>query len=55
MKAPITIHQEKPLQQAEAEQAYRESQTTSTPTNKRPASTSELVDKSEGAQVAQTW
>lgn len=54
MTAPITIQQEKPLQQAEAEQAYRESQTTSIPTDKRLASRSELVDKSEGAQVAQT-
>jgi hypothetical protein len=33
MKASITIHQEKPLQQAGAELAYRKTQTTSIPTS----------------------
>jgi hypothetical protein len=34
MKLPITIHQEKTLRQAEEEQAYRETPTTSIPTIK---------------------
>jgi hypothetical protein len=34
MKLPITTHQEKPLQQGEAEQVYKETGTTSIPTIK---------------------
>jgi hypothetical protein len=34
MKVPITTHQEKPLQQGEAEQVYKETGTTSIPTIK---------------------